>query len=34
DCLGFLWKCNPSNDKCCRPNLVCSRKDKWCKYQI
>nr|BAN13513.1 GTx1-15-2 [Grammostola rosea] len=32
DCLGFMRKCIPDNDKCCRPNLVCSRTHKWCKY--
>uniref|UniRef100_A0A4Q8K699 Mu-Liphistoxin-Lsp1b_1 n=2 Tax=Liphistius TaxID=62150 RepID=A0A4Q8K699_9ARAC len=35
DCLGFGAKCNPSNDRCCTSSsLVCSRKHKWCKYEL
>nr|BAN13514.1 GTx1-16 [Grammostola rosea] len=31
-CLQFMWKCNPDNDKCCRPNLKCNTYHKWCEF--
>nr|D2Y235.1 RecName: Full=Mu-theraphotoxin-Hhn1d; Short=Mu-TRTX-Hhn1d; AltName: Full=Hainantoxin-IV-3; Short=HNTX-IV-3; Flags: Precursor [Haplopelma hainanum]ADB56728.1 HNTX-IV-3 precursor [Haplopelma hainanum] len=35
ECLGFGKGCNPSSDQCCKSsNLVCSRKHRWCKYEI
>nr|2M50_A Chain A, Mu-theraphotoxin-Hh2a [Cyriopagopus schmidti] len=35
ECLEIFKACNPSNDQCCKSSkLVCSRKTRWCAYQI
>nr|P0DL84.1 RecName: Full=Beta-theraphotoxin-Cd1a; Short=Beta-TRTX-Cd1a [Ceratogyrus darlingi] len=33
DCLGWFKSCDPKNDKCCK-NYSCSRRDRWCKYDL
>nr|BAL72761.1 toxin-like peptide [Grammostola rosea] len=33
-CLEFWWKCNPNDDKCCRPKLKCSKLFKLCNISI
>nr|1TYK_A Chain A, Toxin GsMTx-4 [Grammostola rosea] len=33
-CLEFWWKCNPNDDKCCRPKLKCSKLFKLCNFSF